>query len=653
MKPDTVIVVEGVDGERFTIAGPDAGDRGVYLSPGVQVFYDPPVKVVSEEPGNWPGSRYLNHRVLRRDMVFAVEILDDGEGKSWLSRDSAWRKAWAFDRDTKLFVTTPESGTRYLKLRLGESPEVDTYTDPRMRTINQVRMVCYAYDPFWYGEDKVFTAVTKTDTSFDPNALQLPWPWPQTQLPKETLFIDVPVTNPTDQIIWPKWSVPGSTYAPAEPYIPWLPWLGAPKSRAAIWTLPDYSFEEGEHADRRLRLPGLIGGLRTNEIQQIFIDGRPTGGSFKLKFGNETTGNIPHNATPAQIEAALVALGQIAAGDVDVVRDPAVNERQTFELTGGATGGTFRLGFDGDWTDPIRYNATATDIYFALAKLPAITLLGVSVSQESQDCVQEIRVVGEPTKGTFTITLDGQTTDPLPYNASNLKMAYELTRLPVIGAFNINVTGAGLFGGGPWWKIAFQGPLAGVRVNRMTADASGLSGGVGIAVNTKILTPGGRKFTITFGGGLTGFNVPQLVADTSMLTGGVKPGADIRTVNQGSWPYTVTFEGNLSGKDVPQLVGDASGLTGGKSPTVTTAVRLEGKTAPAENAFVDTDPRVEQIVSESGSELWGRMNGVRFKHYVPPYTGPKRFEVTVSGCTPGQMVALRLPRPWSRPWGLE
>ncbi len=264
-----------------------------------------------------------------------------------------------------------------------------------------------------------------------------------------------------------------------------------------------------------------------------------------------------------------MALGQIAAGDVDVVRDPAVNERQTFELTGGATGGTFRLGFDGDWTDPIRYNATATDIYFALAKLPAITLLGVSVSQESQDCVQEIRVVGEPTKGTFTITLDGQTTDPLPYNASNLKMAYELTRLPVIGAFNINVTGAGLFGGGPWWKIAFQGPLAGVRVNRMTADASGLSGGVGIAVNTKILTPGGRKFTITFGGGLTGFNVPQLVADTSMLTGGVKPGADIRTVNQGSWPYTVTFEGNLSGKDVPQLVGDASGLTGGKSPTVT------------------------------------------------------------------------------------
>ncbi len=654
MKPDTVVVLEGVNGVRFTIAGPNAGDKGVFLGTGLREFFDPPVKVVSEEPGNYPGSRYLNHRILRRDLVFAVEILDDpSKNLSWLSRDSEWRKAWSFEADCKLFVTTPESGTRYLKVRLLESPQVDTTTDPRMHTINRVSMVCVAYDPFWWGEDEIHTAVTQTDTSFDPNALQLPWPWPQNELPKETLFIDVPKVNPTDQIIWPKWSVPGSTEAPAEPYIPWLPWLGAPKSRAAIWTLPDYSWQDDDQKNRRLRLPGLIGGLRTNEIQQLVIDGRPTGGNFKLKFGSETTGNIPHNASTTQIQNALVALAQIAAGDVEVTRNPAVNEQQTVELTGGATGGSFRLAFEDNWTDWIPFNAIALNVYAALAALPQVSMVGVTVEQDSKDCVQEIRIVGEPTKGTFKLKFDGETTGEIPYNASNLTVAFELSKLASIGSFDINVTGAGLFGGGPWWKVAFQGNLAGVNVNRLTADASGLSGGAGIAVNTKILTPGGRKYTITFGGSLSGYNAEMLNFDASRLTGGKNPSVDIRTTTEGSHPFQITFLGNLSGKDVPQLEPTQVALTGGRKPRVTTAVRLEGATAPAENAFVDTDPRVEQVVSESGSEVWARMNGVRFKHFVPPYTAARKFEITVSGCKPGQMVALRLPRPFSRPWGLE
>ena len=47
------------------------------------------------------------------------------------------------------------------------------------------------------------------------------------------------------------------------------------------------------------------------------------------------------------------------------------------------------------------------------------------------------------------------------------------------------------------------------------------------------------------------------------------------------------------------------------------------------------------------------MNGVRFRNPVPPWTEARKFEITVSGTIPGQMVTLRLPRAWSRPWGLE
>ena len=68
MITDTVVELEGVNGELFNLT---TGDHGVFLATDVEgCFYDPPVKVVIEEPGNYPGARYLNHRVLKRDIIF-------------------------------------------------------------------------------------------------------------------------------------------------------------------------------------------------------------------------------------------------------------------------------------------------------------------------------------------------------------------------------------------------------------------------------------------------------------------------------------------------------------------------------------------------------------------------------------------------------
>ncbi|QDP44613.1 minor tail protein [Mycobacterium phage NothingSpecial] len=264
MITDTIVELEGVNGEFFNLT---TGDQGAYLATDVEgCFYDPPVKVVIEEPGNYPGARYLNHRILKRDIVFGVQILNDAKSgsRSWLSRDSEWRKAWAFNRDCKLYVTTPDSGTRYLKLRLFESPKVEMKTDPRGNSINLTVMSCIAYDPFWYEDDRVFSAKTKTDTRFDPSLWTPPWPWEE--LPRETLRIKVGRgqggLNPTDQYISPKWTVPGSTEK--VPNLPWpfppnipIPWEKAPFTQFVI---PDYSFEDPEFANRRLKLPGLIYG---------------------------------------------------------------------------------------------------------------------------------------------------------------------------------------------------------------------------------------------------------------------------------------------------------------------------------------------------------------------------------------------------------
>lgn len=264
MITDTVVELEGVNGEFFNLT---TGDQGVYLATDVEgCFYDPPVKVSVEEPGNYPGARYLNHRVLQRDIVFGVQILNDAKTgpRSWLTRDSEWRKAWAFDRPCKLYITTPDSGTRYLYLHLFESPKVEMKTDPRGRSINLTVMSCIAYDPFWYEDDKVFSVKTKSDTRFDPNFWTPPWPWEE--LPKETLRIRVGQAegglNPTDQYIFPKWTVPGSTEK--IPEFPWpfppgvdIPWERAPFTQFVI---PDYSFEDEKFRNRRVKTPGLIYG---------------------------------------------------------------------------------------------------------------------------------------------------------------------------------------------------------------------------------------------------------------------------------------------------------------------------------------------------------------------------------------------------------
>lgn len=313
---DTVVELEGVNGEWFNLT---TGDRGVYLATDVTgAFYDPPVKVVYEEPGNYPGARYLNHRVLRRDIVFGVEILNDAKygENTWASRDSEWRKAWAWDKDAKLHVHTPESGSRYLKVRLGESPDVDMFYDPNMRPINRTIMTVIAGDPFWYEEDEVFGVKTLKDTRFNLGPFGGIFPW--AALPKEKLSITVDKANPTDQYIFPKWTLPGAI--DPVPSFPWpfppgvpIPWETAPFTQ---YMIPDYSFEDASLANRRIRTPGLI------YKEDCVVDSDPRVEQFSSASGSQvwarTNGvRLRHPIPPYtervkfEIDATGVAPGQM------------------------------------------------------------------------------------------------------------------------------------------------------------------------------------------------------------------------------------------------------------------------------------------------------------------------------------------------------
>lgn len=57
-------------------------------------------------------------------------------------------------------------------------------------------------------------------------------------------------------------------------------------------------------------------GVQSNEVQTITGAGTATAGSFTLTFDGQTTAGIAYNATAAAVKTALVALSNIASGDV-------------------------------------------------------------------------------------------------------------------------------------------------------------------------------------------------------------------------------------------------------------------------------------------------------------------------------------------------
>ena len=160
-------------------------------------------------------------------------------------------------------------------------------------------------------------------------------------------------------------------------------------------------------------------GGAANEVQRVGVTAMfITGGTFTLNYNGQTTSAIAYNATAAQVQsAALEALNNIAPGDVVVTKlqntsfGPGMatgvsgalgganlvqttidatnvwtmggkteieatdtqgssggDEVQTVTLS-NATGGTFRLAFEGYVTAPLAYNATAAQVDAALDAL--------------------------------------------------------------------------------------------------------------------------------------------------------------------------------------------------------------------------------------------------------------------------------------------
>lgn len=119
----------------------------------------------------------------------------------------------------------------------------------------------------------------------------------------------------------------------------------------------------------------------------------------------------------------------------------------------------------------------------------SVRLLG-SVNPENVATSEEqtITVGGAPTGGSFTLSLNGEATEPIPFNASGTKVRNALEAL--LSKPQLEVYG---LAGGPY-TVVFGGEDAGVDETQMTADPNGLTPSPSAAVTVVTTQQGGENY---------------------------------------------------------------------------------------------------------------------------------------------------------------
>lgn len=210
------------------------------------------------------------------------------------------------------------------------------------------------------------------------------------------------------------------------------------------------------------------GSAGSSEVQTVTITGGPTGGTFTLTFDGQTTSTIAYNASAATVETALEALSNITA--VAVTK----------------SGWVYTVTF----SDP---SGNVSQMTGSGSSLTGGTLT-IATTQEAESGTNEKQLVSltnSPQGGTFTLTFDGETTSGIAYNASasTVQTALEGLSTPVSGDFT--VTGNA---GGPW-TVEFKQNYAATNVDLMTGSGASLTGaGTQTFVEADVTTPTGPNW---------------------------------------------------------------------------------------------------------------------------------------------------------------
>lgn len=238
----------------------------------------------------------------------------------------------------------------------------------------------------------------------------------------------------------------------------------------------------------------VAGVAAVAEIQTITVDA--TAGTFTITYAGQTTAALAFDVAAADMQTALVALSNIAPGDVVVTGGP-----------GAAGGGTpYTLTWDDSLGNVAQVTCTNVDLTGGGdSVIPETSQAGVAAVNEQET----ITIVADG--GYFTITYDGDTTDPLDWNASADEVENALMALDSIGDGNVSVTLANQV-----YTVTFIGDLGGQNITPMTTDETHLEMGT---------------ITVTY----SGADVDPTTAYGLYPVGGYEASVDVN-INGGSTP---------------------------------------------------------------------------------------------------------------------
>jgi hypothetical protein len=331
----------------------------------------------------------------------------------------------------------------------------------------------------------------------------------------------------------------------------------------------------------------VTGSARSNDVQTLSLSGNPTGGSFTLSFGGQTTAAIPFNATSAQVQAALQTLVSVGAGNVICGGGPLP----------AAVVITFEAALGLQPQAPITVGASNLT---GPAPAVAHTTSGAGVND-----LQTLSISGNPTGGSFALAFGGQTTAAIPSNATAAQVQASLVALSSIGAGNVACAGGPLPGTAV--TVTFQGTLGFAAQPPMTVPTNNLTGGTNPApaiahtatgsgvndVQTLSLggAPAGGTFALAFGGQTTtaiSFNATAAQVQSALQAlSSIGSGNVVCSAGPLPGNVTITFIGALAAHAQPVLGTAANNLTGPGPQIVhtTTGVGINSIAVPVDGDF--------------------------------------------------------------------
>lgn len=152
-------------------------------------------------------------------------------------------------------------------------------------------------------------------------------------------------------------------------------------------------------------------GTDQNDVQTVTITGTPTGGTFTLTYGGQTTAAIAYNASAAAVLAALVAL-------------PNIGSSANVDTSGGALpGSAVVVTFQGELGNSVQPVMTADGAGLTGGTTPAVTVTHTTPGTTAEHI---IGVFDGPDRDFFGNTVGDD--EPVPIYFQNC--VFDITKLP-------------------------------------------------------------------------------------------------------------------------------------------------------------------------------------------------------------------------------